>query len=114
MARGNPGHCRFCDDGVMSTVIEMLRFEVAESDRDAWLEAEHRVWTGFLRTVPGFLRKETWIDDEEPGVVTVVIWWESLAHWRAVTPEQCEAVDAQMGEWFRPCTMRSWRVVRSV
>ena len=96
----------------MSQVIEMLRFDVARADHEQWLDVERRVWTGFLRTVPGFLRKETWIDDDDPDAVTVVIWWESLAHWRAVTAEQCAAVDQEMGEWFRPCTMRSWRVER--
>ena len=97
----------------MSQVIELLRFEVDDRDRDAWLEVERRVWTGFLRTVPGFLRKETWVDDDDPGAVTVVIWWESLSHWHAVTAEQCAEVDREMGEWLRPCTMRSWRVVRA-
>jgi len=29
-----------------------------------------------------------------------------------VTTEQCEAVDHAMGEWLRPCTLRTWRVVR--
>ena len=95
----------------MTQVIEMLRFDVAEADRDRWLEVERRVWTGFLQTVEGFLRKETWIDEGDADAVTVVIWWKSLDHWRSVTAEQCDAVDKKMGEWFRPCTMRSWRVV---
>ncbi|MBU3704444.1 MAG: TIGR03792 family protein [Ilumatobacteraceae bacterium] len=95
----------------MSQVIELLRFEVSAADRDAWLEVERRVWTGFLKTVPGFQRKETWIDDDEPDAVTVVIWWESREQWYAVTAEQSAAVDREMGEWLRPCTMRSWRVV---
>lgn len=96
----------------MRQVIEMLRFAVVASEREEWLEVERRVWTGFLSTVPGFLRKETWVDDDEPDAVTVVIWWESRDHWHAVTAEQCAAVDREMGEWLRPCTMRSWRVVQ--
>jgi len=96
----------------VSEVIEMLRFAVAASERDAWLEVERRVWTGFLRSVPGFLGKETWVDDEDPDAVTVVIWWESKEHWHAVTAGECAAVDREMGEWLRPCTMRSWRVVQ--
>ena len=95
----------------MSQVIEMLRFEVSALDREKWREVERRTWTGFLKTVPGFLRKETWIDDDDPDAATVVIWWESREDWEAVTTEQCEAVDRDMGEWLRPCTMRSWRVV---
>lgn len=96
----------------MTQVIEMLRFAVGASERDSWCEVEHRVWTGFLKTVPGFLRKEIWIDEAEPETVTAVIWWESHEHWEAVTTEQCEAVDHAMGEWLRPCTLRTWRVVR--
>ena len=95
----------------MTQVIEMLRFAVDSSERDAWCTVERRVWTGFLKTVPGFLRKETWIDDDDPNAVTVVIWWKSREHWYAVTAEQCAAVDREMGEWLRPCTMRTWRVV---
>lgn len=96
----------------MSQVIEMLRFEVSASDRKEWLAVERRVWTGFLKTIPGFQRKETWVDDDDPDAVTVVIWWESREHWGAVTPEQCASVDRDMGAWLRPCTMRSWRVVQ--
>lgn len=96
----------------MSQVIEMLRFAVGASERDAWLDVERRVWTGFLSTVPGFQHKETWVDDDDPDSVTVVIWWESAEHWNAVTAEQCAAVDREMGEWLRPCAMRSWRVVQ--
>jgi uncharacterized protein (TIGR03792 family) len=96
----------------MSQVIEMLRFEVSVSDREEWLAVERRVWTGFLRTVPGFQRKEIWLDAEDPDAVTAVIWWESIEQWTAVTAEQCAAADREMGEWLRPCTMRSWRVVR--
>lgn len=96
----------------MSQVIEMLRFSVGASERDAWLDVERRVWTGFLKTVPGFQRKETWLDTDDPDSVTVVIWWESAEHWNAVTAELCAAVDREMGEWLRPCTMRSWRVVQ--
>lgn len=96
----------------MHQVIEMLRFSVSASERDAWMDVERRVWTGFLETVPGFQRKEMWLDAEDPDAVTAVIWWESIEQWNAVTAEQCAAVDLEMGEWLRPCTLRSWRVVR--
>lgn len=96
----------------MHQVIEMLRFSVSASERDAWMDVERRVWTGFLETVPGFQRKEMWLDAEDPDAVTAVIWWESIEQWNAVTAEQCAAVDREMGEWLRPCTLRSWRVVR--
>jgi uncharacterized protein (TIGR03792 family) len=96
----------------MAQVIEMLRFAVEASEREAWSEVEHRVWTGFLKTVPGFLHKELWVDDAEPDAVTAVIWWESREHWSAVTAEQCDEVDRAMGEWLRPCTLRTWCVAR--
>jgi len=47
----------------MSQVIEMLRFEVSASDRKEWLAVERRVWTGFLKTIPGFQRQGSKVDD---------------------------------------------------
>ena len=34
----------------------------------------------------------------------VTIWWETLEHWKSITPQQCAEVDARMGAWLRPIT----------
>ena len=95
-------------------VIEELRFAVDPADHAQFLDVEGRVWTGFLQTVPGVVRKEVWVSAEDPGSIVVMIWWESTAAWKAVTPAQCDAVDARMGEWLRPIThARAYDVVRT-
>lgn len=98
----------------MGVVIEELHFLVTPDDRERFLEIEGAVWTGFLRSCDGFVGKETWIPDDDPGLVVVMIWWETMAQWKSITEAQCEAVDAQMGEWLRPIAFaRAHHVARS-
>jgi len=82
-------------------VIEELHFIVDPVERDQFLEVEGRVWTGFLRTCDGFVKKEVWVPIDDPGRVVVMIWWASMEQWKRITPEQVAEVDARMGEWLR-------------
>ena len=93
-------------------VVEMLTFEVAPSERDAWLSVEEQVWSRFLEAQPGFVRKEMWVSSDNPVSVHAVIWWESLEQWKAITPAQVADVDARMGEWFRDATVQAFDMVR--
>jgi uncharacterized protein (TIGR03792 family) len=94
-------------------VIEELQFLVSEADREKFLEVEGRVWTGFLQTCDGFLYKEAWVPDDDPDRVVVMIWWNTMEQWKSITMEQCDAVDADMGEWLRPIDVaRAHHVVR--
>ena len=83
-------------------VIEELHFMLEPAEVEQFLDVEGRIWTGFLQTCDGFLRKETWLPEDEPGKVVVMIWWNTMAQWKSITPEQCDEVDARMGEWLRP------------
>jgi uncharacterized protein (TIGR03792 family) len=83
--------------------VEVLRFAVPAHERDEWVEVETGVWTDFLRRQPGFLAKEVWAPIEGDDVL-VVIWWASLADWKAIGPEACAEVDERMGDWLRPLT----------
>ena len=83
-------------------VIEELHFMLDPAEVEQFLDVEGRIWTGFLQTCDGFLRKETWLPEDEPGKVVVMIWWNTMAQWKSITPEQCDEVDARMGEWLRP------------
>jgi uncharacterized protein (TIGR03792 family) len=85
-------------------VIEELHFAVEPGEVEQFLDVEGRVWTGFLQTCDGFLRKEVWLPEDEPGKVVVMIWWNTMAQWKRITPAQCDEVDTQMGEWLRPIT----------
>ncbi|MEM7287210.1 MAG: TIGR03792 family protein [Actinomycetota bacterium] len=93
-------------------VVEMLSFDVDPQVRGAWLEADARVWTAFLETCDGFVRKEVWVDaDDEGAPVRVVIWWGSMAQWKAVGPEAVAEADARMGDLAVEPTCRAFEVV---
>jgi len=93
-------------------VIEWLTFEVPIREQTEWLNLEEQVWSRFLEQQAGFVRKEIWIDDDDPNLVNAVIWWESLDVWKAITPEQVAEVDLRMGSAWKPCTMKVYQVRR--
>ncbi|MGA0878704.1 MAG: TIGR03792 family protein [Ilumatobacteraceae bacterium] len=93
-------------------VIEWLTFAVPQSEQENWLAIEESVWSRFLETQPGFLRKEIWIEEGAPDLVHAVIWWESTELWKRITPDQVAEVDARMGDAWRNCTMRVFDVRR--
>ena len=90
----------------------MLTFTVTAADQPEWLNVEKRTWSAFLERQPGFVAKQVWTDRAHPDQVHCVITWADQASWDAVSPEVVEQVDAEMGEWFRPCTMRAFDVAR--
>ena len=97
---------------VTSMVIEWLTFEVPSNEQDEWLAIEESIWTRFLEAQPGFVRKEVWVEEGSPDLVHAVIWWENLALWKQITPEQVDEVDRRMGEAWRACTMKVYDVRR--
>jgi len=97
---------------VTHMVIEWLTFEVPAHEQDEWLDIEEGIWTRFLEVQPGFVRKEVWVEDSSPDLVHAVIWWESLAQWKQITPEQVDEVDQRMGQAWRACTMKVYDVRR--
>jgi len=93
-------------------VIEFLTFEVDPGERDQWLAVEEHHWSRYLESRPGFVGKEMWVADDDPGRVHAVIRWESTEAWDAVPRSEVAAVDRAMGEWCREATMRAFQVVR--
>lgn len=86
-------------------VIELLTVTMNPSVVDAYLVRDREVWTAFLERQPGFLGKEVWVSNDEPGTVAMVIRWSSRELWKAITPDQVAAVDLDMGELL-PDTLR--------
>ena len=93
-------------------VIEFLTFDVDPGERDEWLTVEEATWSRFLEQQPGFVRKQMWVEEGNPGQVHAMIEWTSRAEWHAVTGEAVQAVDATMGRWVRDATCRTFDVVR--
>ncbi len=93
-------------------VVEWLTFQVPEAEMASWLQVEEAVWSRFLETCDGFLRKQMWVEEGDNLTVHAVIWWKSREHWHAISDDIVKAVDEKMGSFWRPCTMRVYDVVR--
>lgn len=94
-------------------VIEFLTFPVAADEREAWMAVEEQVWSRFLESQSGFIRKELWVDETDDDQVHAVIWWESHEAWKAIGADTVAEVDERMGEWLRHPTERVYRVART-
>ncbi len=80
-------------------VVEWLKFAVPETKRQAFLERDAVVWTGALSRVPGFIKKEIWLEE---NAVIAVIHWQSLSAWQVVSADECQRLDNQMGDLKMP------------
>lgn len=93
-------------------VIEFLTFDVDPAIREAWMSVEGATWSRYLEGRPGFVRKQLWVEQGNPGQVHAMITWTDETTWHTVPGEDVERVDAAMGDMLRTCTMRVFDVVR--
>ncbi len=93
-------------------VIEFLTFRVPLDERDEWMQVEEATWSRFLERQDGFVRKQLWVDVDDPGHVHAMIEWASLAQWKQIPADELAAVDASMGPWVRDCSCRTYEVIR--
>jgi uncharacterized protein (TIGR03792 family) len=94
------------------SVVEFLTFAVPAHERSEWMAIEEATWSRFLERQVGFVRKQVWVEEDDPDHVHVMIEWESLEQWKAIAAEQLAAVDASMGAWMRDAACRTFRVLR--
>lgn len=97
---------------VQWVVVEWLTFEVSPGEQDEWLSIDDAVWSRFLEGCDGFVRKQMWIEEGDPAKVHAVIWWEDRNKWRQISDETVRMVDLKMGRFWRPCSMRTFDIVR--
>lgn len=93
-------------------VVEWLTFEVQPEERTAWLHVEEDVWSRFLETCDGFIKKQMWIEEGDESRIHAVIWWESRDKWHSISAETVQTVDERMGTFWKACTMRVFDVER--
>jgi uncharacterized protein (TIGR03792 family) len=74
--------------------IEQLVFHVEPEHLQCWLELDHQIWTRGLAQWPGFAGKQVWINQDEPGEITMVIYWTRYEHWQAIDPDWVVRTDA--------------------
>jgi len=93
-------------------VIEFLTFDVDPADREQWMAVEAATWSRFLQQQGGFLGKELWVEEGDPGKVHAMIRWADRRSWHSIPTDELAAVDAAMGTMFRDCTCRTFDVIR--
>jgi len=93
-------------------VIEFLTFRVPVDERDEWMQVEEATWSRFLERQDGFVRKQLWVDVDDPEHVHAMIEWKSLDQWKSIPQDELAAVDESMGPWVRECTCRTFEVIR--
>lgn len=82
-------------------IIEWLKFQVPPEKWEAFMRRDEEVWTAGLRSFPGFLGKETWVDPVQNEVV-MLIRWETRELWKSVAKSIIEELDAKMGDLQMP------------
>ncbi|MCU0542700.1 MAG: TIGR03792 family protein [Oscillatoriaceae cyanobacterium Prado104] len=82
-------------------IIEWLKFKVPAEKSDAFIKRDEEVWTAGLKSFPGFLGKETWINTEQEEVV-MLIRWRSREEWKSVPQSIIDELDSKMGELQMP------------
>lgn len=92
--------------------VEVLVFEMDPSHVNEFLSVDHEVWTLGEAYLPGhdtvpFLSKEVWLDESNPGRVTLVFVWESQEAWdRVGEPSIQQRLQAEFDRRFtHPITL---------
>jgi len=94
-------------------VIEFLTFNVPIEIREKWESLDSEVWTTFLSTQEGFVKKELWQSPENEDELHAVIWWEDKESWAAISSEQISKVDEGMGEFLIAPKVREFLVLKT-
>ena len=92
-------------------VVEFLTFEVEPACHQQWMAADRDSWTRFLEQCPGFVRKQVWIDRDDPSRIHAMIEWTDEASWKSIHVDTLTAIDQAMGEWCRTATLKVYDIV---
>ncbi|MDC7235848.1 MAG: TIGR03792 family protein [Spirochaetales bacterium] len=83
--------------------VEQLIISIDPPDQvDRWIELDHEIWSKGLAKWPGYIRKEVWSNPDKPGILTILIYWESLEQWKAVDLDWLMETDRLFDESFFP------------
>jgi len=87
-------------------VVEHLRLKVPAEARQAWISAEQGSWEPWLAQQKGFLdRQLLWDPATEEG--TLLIRWANRKHWKAIPPQEVQAVQERFEQLARASTGES-------
>ena len=94
-------------------VIELLTVTVPLPKQKEWKALDESIWTNFLSTQDGFLRKELWQSSDDSEKLHAVIWWRDMESWKAISEEQIKVVDRDMGDYLIEPEMRKFSDIAS-
>jgi hypothetical protein len=88
-----------------SLVTEVLHFKVRGSDIDKWNKIDDEIWTSYLASQDGFVRKTTNVDrncefSSANCDVYNYIDWQSFAQWKAINAQDSADVDMVRKSYF--------------
>ena len=86
--------------------VEMLRLAVPVALRDAWLSAEAEVWQPWLAQQPAYLGRDLYWDPTQEEA-HVFVRWRFRQQWKAITPEEVDAVQARFVEAINKATAQN-------
>jgi uncharacterized protein (TIGR03792 family) len=66
--------------------------------RETFIRKDYEIWTAYLQTRPGFLKKEVWISPKNLDEVVLVITWESFERWYAVPKPELDATEKRFAK----------------
>jgi uncharacterized protein (TIGR03792 family) len=96
-------------------VIEWLKVRVPHEFQPKYLEVDARIWTLMLSVCPGFVRKQTWRDAQDPDALVIVIQWQTLALWKAIPADVLaqteQRFNAEMGQSFAFQETKTFEVI---
>merc|ERR1712241_489889 len=88
-----------------SLTTEVLHFKVRGSDVDKWNKLDDEIWTSYLASQDGFVRKTTNVDrtckfSSADCDVYSHVDWQSFAQWKAINSTELQNVDK---EFMKQC-----------
>lgn len=88
--------------------VEQLVFRMDEKLIERWIELDAKIWTEFLCTCRGYVKKEIWQSPDAPAEVTSMVYWDSYDDWKAIDPtklgEVCSQFDSAFAQPYELCS----------
>ncbi len=78
--------------------VEDLLFKVKPELVEKFIQLDHEIWTLQLAKYPGYVSKEVWVSEKNPGQVQTIIYWSDMALWKAIDHNELIETDRKFTE----------------
>lgn len=79
-------------------VIEWLKFKVSPHLREKFRQIDQQIWTDKLKTYPGFLGKEVWLNPEKLDELVILIRWQTRQEWKNIPQEELDLIEQEFNQ----------------